>query len=77
METLRLEAENAEMRADLGRAAEIRYGTIPTLEKELDIKTKKLKKLQSFRRILKEEITENGYRDWETDRKSTRLNSVT
>ncbi|MFA6397821.1 MAG: AAA family ATPase [Candidatus Paceibacterota bacterium] len=57
LESLRLEAEGAEMRADLGKAAEIRYGTIPNLQKELDIKLNKLKKLQKSRRILKEEIT--------------------
>ena len=57
LETLRLEAENAEMRADLTGAAEIRYGKIPNLKKELEIKLLKLKKLQKFRRILKEEIT--------------------
>ncbi len=58
LETLRIEAENAEIQADLSKAAEIRYGKIPQAEKELDIKTKKLKKLQSNRRVLKEEITE-------------------
>jgi len=58
LETLRLEAENAEMRADLGRAAEIRYGKIPTLQKDLENKLMRLKKLQKSRRILKEEITE-------------------
>ncbi|MDQ5954828.1 MAG: ATP-dependent Clp protease ATP-binding subunit ClpB [Patescibacteria group bacterium] len=57
METMRLEAENAEMRADLGRAAEIRYGKIPSLKKELETKLARLKKLQKSRRILKEEIT--------------------
>jgi len=57
LETMRLEAENAEMRADLSRAAEIRYGKIPALEKELDTKLTRLKKLQKSRRILKEEIT--------------------
>lgn len=57
LEGLRIEAEAAEIRADLSRAAELRYGKIPTLEKELDINAKKLKKLQSSRRILKEEIT--------------------
>jgi len=59
LESVRLEAEAAEAQADLGRAAEVRYGLIPTLEKELDINVKKLKKLQSSRRILTEEITEN------------------
>ncbi|KND48860.1 MAG: ATP-dependent Clp protease ATP-binding subunit ClpB [Parcubacteria bacterium C7867-005] len=58
LEIFRLEAEAAEARADLSRAAELRYGKIPTLEKDLDAKAKRLKKLQSSRRILKEEITE-------------------
>ncbi len=57
LETLRLEGENAEMRADLARAAEIRYGEIPDLKKKLDTKLLRLKKLQKSRRILKEEIT--------------------
>ena len=57
LETLRLEGENAEMHADLTRAAEIRYDKIPSLKKDLDVKLLKLKKLQKFRRILKEEIT--------------------
>ena len=58
LETLRIEAEAAEARADLSKAAEIRYGRIPDLEKDLETKGKRLKKLQSSRRILKEEITE-------------------
>jgi ATP-dependent Clp protease ATP-binding subunit ClpB len=57
LESIRIEAEMAEARADLSKAAEIRYGRIPLLEKELDQKNKRLKKLQSSRRILKEEIT--------------------
>jgi ATP-dependent Clp protease ATP-binding subunit ClpB len=58
LDTLRMDAEAAEARADLSRAAELRYGKIPTLERDLDAKMKRLKKLQSSRRILKEEITE-------------------
>ncbi|OGJ05952.1 ATP-dependent chaperone ClpB [Candidatus Nomurabacteria bacterium RIFOXYD2_FULL_35_12] len=57
LEGLRLEAESAEMRADLARAAEIRYGKIPALKKDLEVKLLRLKKLQKSRRILKEEIT--------------------
>ncbi|MFZ2150226.1 MAG: AAA family ATPase [Minisyncoccia bacterium] len=57
LESIRLEAEDAEMRSDLSLAAEIRYGKIPTLKKELDTKLARLKKLQKSRRILKEEIT--------------------
>lgn len=58
LETFRLEAEKAEIRADLGTAAEILYGKIPTLEKELKKKMTRLKRLQKTRRILKEEIIE-------------------
>ena len=63
LETLRLEAEGAEAKVDLAKAAEIRYGKIPNLEKDLDLKTKRLKKLQSSRRLLKEEIMESDIAD--------------
>ncbi|MFA6554250.1 MAG: AAA family ATPase [Candidatus Paceibacterota bacterium] len=56
LEALRIEGEAAEARTDLAKAAEIRYGRLPALEKELEQKNKRLKKLQSSRRILKEEI---------------------
>jgi len=59
LESLRIEADGAEAMVDLSRAAEIRYGEIPSLERELEQKQKRLKKLQSTRRILKEEITES------------------
>ncbi|MDP2652484.1 MAG: Clp protease N-terminal domain-containing protein, partial [Candidatus Omnitrophota bacterium] len=55
-EALRLEAEQAEQKADLSRAAEIRYGKIPELVKALKVKESKLKKLQAERRILREEV---------------------
>lgn len=58
LEELRLEAESAEAIADLTRAAEIRYDSIPAVEKELAQKMARLKKLQRSRRLLKEEITE-------------------
>ncbi len=63
LEGLRLDAEGAEAKADLSRAAEIRYGKIPSLEKDLDTKTKRLKRLQSSRRIMKEEIVEQDIAD--------------
>ena len=63
LEQSRLEAEGAEARADLARAAEIRYGRIPTLDKDLEARAKKLKKLQSSRRVLNEEIKENDVAD--------------
>ncbi|MFA6295388.1 MAG: AAA family ATPase [Candidatus Paceibacterota bacterium] len=56
LEALRIEGEAAEARSDLAKAAEIRYGRLPALEKDLEQKSKRLKKLQSSRRILKEEI---------------------
>ncbi len=58
LEQARLEATAAEARADLSRAAEIRYGRIPDLEKQLRAKDARLKKLQSARKILKEEVTD-------------------
>ncbi len=58
LEVLRREAESAEAAADLTKAAQIRYGRIPALEKELLTKEKRLKKLQVTRRVLKEEITD-------------------
>ena len=63
LETLRIDAENAEMHADLTKAAEIRYGKIPALKKELETKLLRLKKLQKSRRILKEEITTEDIAD--------------
>jgi len=59
LESLRIEADASETAVNLSRAAEIRYGEIPSLERELEQKVKRLKKLQSTRRILKEEITES------------------
>jgi ATP-dependent Clp protease ATP-binding subunit ClpB len=63
LEVMRLEADAAEARADLVKAAEMRYGKIPALERDLDTKAKRLKKLQMSRRILKEEITEQDIAD--------------
>lgn len=57
-ETLRLEAEAAEMKGELARAAEIRYGDLPAREKIIAENTAQLKKLQKSRRVLKEEVTE-------------------
>lgn len=59
LESARQDAERAESKADLSKVAEIRYGRIPMLEKDLETKAKKLKKLQVTRKILKEAITES------------------
>ncbi len=58
LETLKVQADNAETAADLGTVAEIRYGRIPILQKELETKLKRLKTLQKSRRVLNEEVTE-------------------
>jgi ATP-dependent Clp protease ATP-binding subunit ClpB len=63
LEQARIEAEAAEAKVDLAKAAEIRYGRIPQMEKDLDAKVKRLKKLQSSRRMLKEEIGEEDIAD--------------
>jgi len=63
LEQKRVDADNAEAAADLGAAAEIRYGAIPQLEKELDQNVRRMKKLQKSHRILKEEITEADIAD--------------
>jgi len=57
LEKARVESDAAESVADLTKTAEIRYGTIPALERELDTATKRLKKLQATRRVLREDIT--------------------
>lgn len=58
IEKLKSEADIAERRVDLSRVAEIRYGKIPELEKELKKTTSKLTNLQKRHRFLKEEVTE-------------------
>ncbi len=58
LETLKVRADNAEVSADLAATAEIRYGKIPTLQKDLEQKLRRLKTLQKSRRIIKEEVTE-------------------
>jgi ATP-dependent Clp protease ATP-binding subunit ClpB len=57
LEKARMEADAAEAHADLTTTAELRYGKMPLLEKEIETATKRLKKLQQTRRVLKEEIT--------------------
>jgi len=58
LEKAKMDADSAENAADLTKTAELRYGKIPLLEKEIEVATKRLKKLQQTRRVLKEEITE-------------------
>lgn len=58
LERARIDADSSEAQSELTKTAELRYGTIPLLEKEIETATKRLKKLQQTRRVLKEEITE-------------------
>ncbi len=56
LEALRGEAERAERDGDLGRAAELRYGRIPALTKELANAEAELAVLQTDGAMLKEEV---------------------
>lgn len=53
----RAKLEQAEREADLNKAAELRYGKIPTLEKEIEASNKKLKQVSKDGQILREEVT--------------------
>ena len=63
IDILKVEADRAESSADLSKAAEIRYGSLPEKQKDLDSKVKKIKKLQTTRRVLNEEIRESDIAD--------------
>jgi ATP-dependent Clp protease ATP-binding subunit ClpB len=52
------EAERAERAGDLGRAAELRYGTVIELNKRLEAEQQRLKDVHSTTRLLKEEVDE-------------------
>jgi ATP-dependent Clp protease ATP-binding subunit ClpB len=56
MDQLRVEEQRAERAGDLGRVAEIRYGSIAGLEKELSTLSGELAKLQKDMKLLKEEV---------------------
>jgi ATP-dependent Clp protease ATP-binding subunit ClpB len=56
LEALRGEAERAERDGDLGRTAELRYGRIPALEKELAAKTESSGLVGGGEVMLKEEV---------------------
>jgi ATP-dependent Clp protease ATP-binding subunit ClpB len=58
LEDLRAEAEQAQRRGDLGKAAEIRYGKIPEAEKRIEELRKELAKVQAKGSYLKEEVTD-------------------
>lgn len=56
IEALKLEAEKAERNGDYGRVAEIRYGKIQEVEKNIEQFTHELDSLGSEKRLLKEEV---------------------
>ncbi|MDD5627421.1 MAG: ATP-dependent chaperone ClpB [Elusimicrobia bacterium] len=55
---LRQEEKQAELKGDLPRAAEIRFGKVPELTKKVEGLQKELAKVQSERKLLKEEVDE-------------------
>jgi ATP-dependent Clp protease ATP-binding subunit ClpB len=58
VESLKLEEAKAEKVGDLGRVAEIRYGLLVNLEKDLGTQNKELNRLQKAGLLLKEEVDE-------------------
>ena len=58
LEEARAEAERAERDADLQRAAELRYGTLVELDRQLETENAALAELQHDRKFLNEEVTE-------------------
>ena len=58
IEQTRIETEQAERAADLGRAAELRYGRMIELNKQLEAENKNLQSLQTQQKMLKEEVDE-------------------
>jgi ATP-dependent Clp protease ATP-binding subunit ClpB len=58
IETARGEFDRAERDGDLERAAELRFGTLVQLEKELEAENARLAELQTGRKMLNEEVTD-------------------
>ncbi|WP_358321555.1 ATP-dependent chaperone ClpB [Nonomuraea sp. NPDC049141] len=58
LETVRREAEQAERDYDLNRAAELRHGRLPELERRLRAEEERLGSRQSGHRLLREVVTE-------------------
>ncbi len=59
IERVRMESEAAERRGDLEKAAELRYGRLLTLNRELEEHQKKEASLRSTKSLLRQEVTEN------------------
>ncbi|WP_319372240.1 ATP-dependent chaperone ClpB [uncultured Ilyobacter sp.] len=63
LEEARLEFEKAQRESNLNRAAELKYGEIPSLEKELKLQEEKLKEDVSTTKLLKQEVTSDEIAD--------------
>jgi ATP-dependent Clp protease ATP-binding subunit ClpB len=59
LEQLRREIEDAERRYDLNRAAELRHGRLPELERRLRSEEERLNQKQGGTRLLREEVTDD------------------
>jgi ATP-dependent Clp protease ATP-binding subunit ClpB len=59
LEALRHEIEQAERDYDLNRAAELRHGRLPELQRRLEAEEARLADKQSASRLLREEVTED------------------
>jgi ATP-dependent Clp protease ATP-binding subunit ClpB len=58
LEQVRREIEEAERTYDLNRAAELRHGRLPELERRLQAEEERLNERQGIARLLREEVTE-------------------
>jgi ATP-dependent Clp protease ATP-binding subunit ClpB len=58
LETLSIDESRYEREGNLSKAAEIKHGLIPQIQKELEEKTRKLEQIQGERRLLREEVSE-------------------
>jgi len=58
IERVKTETAGAERDGDLSKAAELKYGRLPDLQKSLDASNSKLIELQKDRKMLKEEVDE-------------------
>ena len=56
IETTKVEEQQAQRQGDLNRAAELRYGTLNQLQKDLEQANQKLSELQKNQKMLKEEV---------------------
>ena len=56
IENLKFEAEKAEREGDYGKVAEIRYGKLQALDKEIEDTQEKLRGMQGDKAMIKEEV---------------------